>query len=188
MSATCRRHVADMEKCRLFLSRQGKIGDMFSCVSAHFCVAISRHVRTKDRQHMYVDKYIHYRIPMWTPLSHNHPRVHRRAFSHGTSQDAHNNTCELQSTQKGQHHCGILFNKQSPPRVRAFEAPTTESPSHARTCVCVRGCRNHLVLKEWLDVIKSTLQGIKSTKPQAPSTNQGLLRVNSTQQVLPFPN
>jgi hypothetical protein len=82
MSATCRRHVADMEKCRLFLSRQGKIGDMFSCVSAHFCVAISRHVRTKDRQHMYVDRYTHYRIPVWTPLSQNGPNAHEISFSH----------------------------------------------------------------------------------------------------------
>jgi hypothetical protein len=43
MSATCRRHVGDMAKCRLFLSRQGKFGDMVSCVLAHFCVAIFRH-------------------------------------------------------------------------------------------------------------------------------------------------
>jgi hypothetical protein len=57
MSATWRRHGGDMAKCRLFSSRQGKFGDMFSYVSAHFCVAISRHVRTKDRQHMYVDRY-----------------------------------------------------------------------------------------------------------------------------------
>jgi hypothetical protein len=35
--------VRDMAKCRLFLSRQGKFGDMFSCVSAHCCVAIFRH-------------------------------------------------------------------------------------------------------------------------------------------------
>jgi hypothetical protein len=43
MSATCRRHVGDKAKCRQFSCRQGKFGDMDSCVSAHFCVAISRH-------------------------------------------------------------------------------------------------------------------------------------------------
>ena len=43
MLATCWRHVPDKAKCRLFLCRQGKFGDMDSCVSAHFCVAISRH-------------------------------------------------------------------------------------------------------------------------------------------------
>jgi len=39
----CRRHVGDKAKCRLFSCRQGKFGDMDSCVLAHFCVAISRH-------------------------------------------------------------------------------------------------------------------------------------------------
>ena len=43
MSATCRQHVGDKAKCCLLLSRQGKFGDMFSCVSAHFCVVMSRH-------------------------------------------------------------------------------------------------------------------------------------------------
>jgi hypothetical protein len=36
MSATCRRHVGNMVKCCLFSSRQGKFGDMVSCVSATF--------------------------------------------------------------------------------------------------------------------------------------------------------
>ena len=43
MSATCRRHVGDMPKCRLISSQVGNVGDMVFRVSAHFCVAISRH-------------------------------------------------------------------------------------------------------------------------------------------------
>ena len=43
LSATCRRHVADKAKCRPFSSRQANFGDMVFSVSAHFCVAISRH-------------------------------------------------------------------------------------------------------------------------------------------------
>ncbi len=48
----CRRHVSDMAKCRLFSSRQGKFGDMVSCVSAHFCVTIFRHWRTTNRWYL----------------------------------------------------------------------------------------------------------------------------------------
>jgi hypothetical protein len=43
MSATCRRHVGDMAKCRQILPRQANFGDMVFRVSAHFCVAIFRH-------------------------------------------------------------------------------------------------------------------------------------------------
>ncbi len=43
MSATCRRHVGDKAKCRLFSSRQANFGDMVFSVSAHFCVAVSRY-------------------------------------------------------------------------------------------------------------------------------------------------
>jgi hypothetical protein len=78
MSATCRRHG---EMLPIFVPT-GQIWRHVFCVSAHFCVAISRHVRTKDRQLMYVDRYTHYRIPMWTPLSHNRPGAHQSVFSH----------------------------------------------------------------------------------------------------------
>ncbi len=63
MSAKCRRHVGDKAKCCQFLSRQAIFGDMVYSVSAHFCVAISRHWCTKDRQHMYVGKYIVLLLP-----------------------------------------------------------------------------------------------------------------------------
>ena len=52
MSATCRRHVADKAKCRLFSSRQANLGDTICSVSAHCCVAICRHLRTKDRRQL----------------------------------------------------------------------------------------------------------------------------------------
>ena len=39
MSATCRRHVGDMAKCRLFSSRQGKFGNMWFLVCRHTFVS-----------------------------------------------------------------------------------------------------------------------------------------------------
>jgi hypothetical protein len=130
---------------------------------------------------LYVDTCIHYRIPMWTPLSHDRPGRHPSAFCIFTSHNGTTTHKQLRSHAKKrcaehQFNSGVRFDKQSPQCVRAyaFEAPTTESPLRARCCA--RICRNHLVLNKRLDVIK----------PQA-SPNR-LLHVNLTQQLLPLSN
>ena len=66
MSATCRRHVGNKAKCRLFSSQQANFCNMIFSVSAHICVGISRHLLTKDRQYLvkratnsYIDGDLH---------------------------------------------------------------------------------------------------------------------------------
>jgi hypothetical protein len=70
MSATCRRHVGNKAKCRLFSSQQANFCNMIFSVLAHICVGISRHLLTKDRQYLverttnsYVNGDLHNRSP-----------------------------------------------------------------------------------------------------------------------------
>jgi hypothetical protein len=73
-------NVGDKAKCRLFSCRQGKFGDMDSCVSAHFCVVFSRHYgpRTDDIWSSVVliptfSGNLHNRSPQQQTAQKNHP-------------------------------------------------------------------------------------------------------------------
>ncbi len=142
MLATCLRHVGDMAKCRLFSSRQGKIRNMFSCVSAHFCT---------NRRYVYVDRYTLSNSHVDPPFTQPPWRTSKCIF---TSQDKHNNTqttalthkarkkeinivAAFNSINKAPPACGHLRHQQQSEDVRitsCSKSGSTSSSQPSKAC------------------------------------------------------